>query len=37
VIALLGALAESEMSSEADLDSLLGNARRLADQWISAS
>jgi hypothetical protein len=36
VIALLGALTESEVSSGADLDSLLRDARRLAEQWISA-
>jgi hypothetical protein len=33
VIALLGALADSELSGEADLDDLLAQARTLADRW----
>jgi hypothetical protein len=33
VIALLGALAESELPSEEDVDYLLAEARALADQW----
>jgi hypothetical protein len=32
MIALLGAFADSELSSEADLDDLLGEARTLADR-----
>jgi hypothetical protein len=35
IIALLDALAESELSSEADLDALLGDARELADRWLA--
>ena len=33
VIALLGALTEGELSSEADVDALLGQARELASRW----
>jgi hypothetical protein len=33
VIALLDALAETELSSEADLDELLAEARQLAGRW----
>ena len=33
VVALLDALAESELSSEADVGALLAEARDLADQW----
>jgi hypothetical protein len=33
VVALLGAFADSELSSEADVDDLLTQARALADQW----
>jgi hypothetical protein len=33
VVALLDALAEEELTSEADLDSLLAEARLLADRW----
>jgi hypothetical protein len=33
VITLLDALAETELSSEADLDDLLAEARQLADRW----
>ena len=33
MIALLGALAESELPSEEDVDDLLAEARALADRW----
>jgi hypothetical protein len=33
VIALLDSLAESELSSEEDVDDLLAEARELADWW----
>ena len=33
VIALLGALSESELHTAADIDELLGDARVLADRW----
>jgi hypothetical protein len=35
IIALLDALAESELSSEEDVDDLLARARELADTWTS--
>jgi hypothetical protein len=34
VLALLGALAESELTSESDVDDVLIEARELADQWM---
>jgi hypothetical protein len=36
-IALLAALTETELSTEADVDSLLAEARTLADQWPPSS
>jgi hypothetical protein len=35
VMALLDALAESELSTEADVDGLLAEARELADRWLT--
>ena len=35
IIALLDGLAETELSSEADVDELLTDARRIADQWLT--
>jgi hypothetical protein len=35
IIALLDALAETELSSEADVGDLLAEARELADEWLA--